>query len=242
MPEFRQSSYEGLPEFASEGLHASAFALFRQYVSPEAKVLDLGSGAGAWVQRLHDASYAVIASDIEPTTGKFKFPYRQIDLNQNFADAFGNAEFDAVSVVEVIEHLENPRHTIRQVKHLLKDGGIVLLTTPNASGLYSRIRFFFTGEMSMFTDSAYVRSGHITPLTAWQLEKIFTESDMQVLERRFHDAPFVPPRSSGDLAKIVAWLAVRIFMCGTVGGQNILYVLRNGPKGAAHIARASSKP
>jgi len=63
--------------------------------------------------------------------------------------------------------------------------------------------------MAMFTDSAYADNGHITPLTTWQLEKIFSENDLKVLERRFHDAPFFSQRSSGDFAKIVAWLAFR---------------------------------
>ncbi len=223
----RQSSYEGLPEMASGGLHAKAFMLLRKYISPGVKVLDLGSGAGAWANRLHDASYAVTACDLEAQKERFEFPYHQADLNQDFGARFRNDEFDAVCLIEVIEHLENPRHIFRQIKPLLKKGGIVLLTTPNASGLYSRLRFFFTGEMAMFMDSAYVGSGHITPMTAWQLEKVFSENNMKVLERRFHDAPFLPPRSSGDFAKIVAWLVFRVFMFGTVGGQNILYILKN---------------
>jgi SAM-dependent methyltransferase len=124
-----------------------------------------------------------------------------------------------VCIVEVIEHLENPRQTFRQIKHLLKKGGFVLLTTPNASGVYSRLRFFFTGQMAMFTDLSYADNGHITPITAWQLEKVFSENDLKVLHRRFHDAPFFSPRSSADFAKIAVWLAFRVFMFGTVGGR-----------------------
>jgi 2-polyprenyl-3-methyl-5-hydroxy-6-metoxy-1,4-benzoquinol methylase len=218
----------GLPEKAAKGLHAAAFELFRKHVRPGAKVLDLGSGAGAWAKRLFDASYSVTACDLEAPTEATEFPYRAVDLNQNFGEMFGNEQFDAVSIVEVIEHLENPRHIFRQIKSLLKRGGVVLLTTPNASGLYSRLRFFFTGQMAMFTDAAYaIGHGHITPLTAWQLEKIFSENGMKALERRFHDAPFFPPRSSGDIAKVIAWLAFRPFMFGTVGGQIILYAVKN---------------
>jgi 2-polyprenyl-3-methyl-5-hydroxy-6-metoxy-1,4-benzoquinol methylase len=224
----RQSSgYKGLPEMTAGGLHVTAFELFCKYVSPGAKVLDLGSGAGAWAKRLYDASYSVTACDVEPRTDRLEFPCHVVDLNQNFGTTLGNAEFDAVSIVEVIEHLENPRHIFRQIKSLLKKGGVVLLTTPNASGLYSRLRFFFTGQMAMFNDDCYRGSGHITPMTAWQLEKIFDENNMKVLERRFHDGPFFPPRSSGDLAKIVAWLLFRALMFGTVGGQIILYIVKD---------------
>jgi len=221
-----QSRYKDLPEFTSEGLHARAFELFRRHVPAGARVLDLGSGSGAWAQRLHDASYAVAACDAEPPEGQFPFSYLRVDLDGDFGEKFARSEFDAVSVIEVIEHLENPRHLFRQIGSLLRKGGVILLTTPNASGLYSRLRFFFTGEMSMFTDEAYAASGHITPLTAWQLEKIFAENGVQVLERRFHDAPFLPPRVLGDLAKIAAWAVFRMFMFGTVGGQNVIYILR----------------
>jgi SAM-dependent methyltransferase len=155
-------------------------------------------------------------------------------LESGFAEEFGNEQFDAISIIEVIEHLENPRHVFRQIKRLLKPGGIVVLTTPNASGLYSRLRFFFTGQMAMFTDASYaIGSGHITPLTVWQLEKVFSENEFRVSERRFHDAPFFPPTSLADLAKIVAWSVFRVFMLGTVGGQNVMYIVESegSPRG-----------
>jgi SAM-dependent methyltransferase len=178
--------------------------------------------------RLHNGSYKVTACDVEPPLDPaLPFPYIKEDLNANFSDNFPGGEYDAVSFIEVIEHLENPRHSFRQIKALLKDGGLVLVSTPNASGLYSRVRFFFTGQMAMFTDAAYsVGPGHITPLTAWQLEKVFMENGFTVVERAFHDARFFPPRSLGDVAKVIAWTVFRPCMFGTVGGQNILYVLK----------------
>jgi hypothetical protein len=43
----------------------------------------------------------------------------------------------------------------------------------------------------------------------------------------------MPPRSAGDVAKIGAWLLLRVFMSGTVGGQHILYVVKNGAEGVS---------
>src|SRR4029453_10134027 len=89
-------------ENASAGLHADAFALVRKYVSSGAKVLDLGSGPGAWVRRLHDASYAVTACGFTAPKERFGFPYYQLDSNQNFATGFESEAFDVVCIVEVI--------------------------------------------------------------------------------------------------------------------------------------------
>jgi hypothetical protein len=83
----------------------------------------------------------------------------------------------------------------------------------------------------MFTDKDYGVGGHITPMTVWQLEKVFSENGFTVLERGFQDAPFPPPaKSFGDVAKIICWLVFRPDMFGTVGGQNILYVLKKDDK------------
>lgn len=221
----RQTTYHGLIEYAAAGLHLRALGLFQKYVTSGSKVLDLGSGGGAWAKRLSDVPYAITACDLQ-SRRDFEFPFHKVDLNRDFSEKFETNEFDAVSMVEVIEHLENPRHTLRQIKSLLKDKGIVFISTPNASGLYSRLRFFFTGEMAMFTDNAYYDMGHITPLTSWHLDKLIKESELEILERRFYDSPFLPPRSLGDVAKVAAWFLFRPFMFGTVGGQCVLYVLR----------------
>ena len=223
----RTTTYDGIVESASAGLHEKAFGHFRQFVSPGAKVLDLGSGMGAWAKRLHDGNYNVTACDLDADRPPFDFPYMAVNLNQDFGGRFAEGGYDAVTIIEVIEHLENPRHVFRQIKQILRQNGIVLLTTPNASGVYSRLRFFFTGEMAMFSNDAYVVNGHITPLTAWHLDKVIREQGFTVLRRGFHDAPFLPPRSSADLAKIIAWTCFRPLMFGAVGGQNLLFVLKN---------------
>lgn len=45
--------------------------------------------------------------------------------------------FEAVSMVEVLKHLENPRHTLHQIKSLLKNRGITFYLYADASYLYS---------------------------------------------------------------------------------------------------------
>ena len=53
--------------------------------------------------------------------------------------------FDLVVSVEGIEHLENPHLFLREVNRVLKDGGWLVLTTPNIVSLRSRVRFLGSG-------------------------------------------------------------------------------------------------
>ena len=49
---------------------------------------------------------------------------------------YGNSEFDVVLFCEIIEHLtQDPMHPLREIKRILKPGGILILTTPNISRL-----------------------------------------------------------------------------------------------------------
>ena len=211
-----RSYYHDRIEMTVPGLHKTVFTSFRRHVPVGANVLDLGSGAGAWCMRLVNGGYRVVATGLHERLAPF--PFRRIDLNGCFSSEF-DSRFDAVTCLEVIEHVENPRHLVREAHKLLRPGGVLVLSTPNASGLYSRVRFFFTGQHAQFTDEQYVGSGHISPVTHWQLSQIMAESHFCLREVTYYDSRFLPPRRIQDVAKLFAWIACRPFMRGPVGGQ-----------------------
>ena len=97
---------------------------------------------------------------------RLRVSFCKVDLHKDFSEKCKKRVFDTVYMVEVIKHLENPRHTLRQIKSLLKDGGITFCFHADASCLYSRRRFFFAYEMAMFTGSTYYDMGHIMSLTS----------------------------------------------------------------------------
>lgn len=97
--------------------------------------IDVGCGDGYWSEKLKSAGYRTTSIDMNRTYPNvdWETPYKDtvfIDLNKKLP--FQDASFDLVWCSEVIEHLENPRETAKEIKRILKPGGKYILTTPNS--------------------------------------------------------------------------------------------------------------
>src|SRR5690242_5641334 len=139
-----------LAERTSPGLHSVVFATLIRVRPPPARALDLGAGSGAWANRLLGAGYDVTALE-RPDGGFFgSAPLVLGDLNEDFASQLGSRAFDLLTCIEVIEHLENPRHLLPGARRLLAPNGPLLITTSNIESTAGRLRFLWTGELRHF--------------------------------------------------------------------------------------------
>ncbi len=89
--------------------------------------------------------FEVVATDYGPPPPMPKGIKRVggVDLNEFLP--FQSGSFDAVNLVEVIEHIEHQAQLIREIRRVLKPGGRLLISTPNVLNVFSRVRFLFTG-------------------------------------------------------------------------------------------------
>ena len=94
------------------------------------------------------------------------------DLNDTIPKSLTPA--DTIVSLEVIEHLENPRHFVRQMFQLLKPQGSLLLSTPNNESFRSLISYWRRGHFVEFTGKSY--PAHITALNRMDLKRITTEA------------------------------------------------------------------
>lgn len=119
-------------------------------------VLDLSSGGGDTSRMLAKLGFVVTATDYGPPP-----PMQGVDrvagVDLNSFLPFRSATFDAVNLVEVIEHIENQPQLIREIARVLKASGVVLISTPNILNVMSRVRFLFTGFLR-----GRVRPAHYT--------------------------------------------------------------------------------
>ncbi len=164
---------------AESNLHKECISMIDGLNIPRGRVLDLGAGEGAFSARLIERGFDVTAVELMPSRFQLSIPCHHLDLNKDIHCAF-TEKFDLIVAIEIIEHLENPRHFIKQCLSLLHGSGYLLVTSPNVESWMSRIRYLRDGRLFWFSEPDYTNMGHITPIFSWQIEQICREQKATV--------------------------------------------------------------
>jgi SAM-dependent methyltransferase len=122
---------------------AERVELFRRHVGgPGNRVLDLGCRDGALTQA-YAAGNEIVGVDADrealAAAAKLGIETRWADLDEPLP--FEDASFDVVVAGELLEHLRDPRRLIEEARRVLRPGGSLVASVPNAYRLKNRLRF-----------------------------------------------------------------------------------------------------
>lgn len=102
--------------------------------TPGARALELGCADGQFLRRLRDTGWKVDGVElIEAPAQKAREQYGlPVHTGTLESAKFADGTFDAAFAWMVIEHLHDPAGTLREVRRVLKPGGLLALSVPNA--------------------------------------------------------------------------------------------------------------
>jgi len=110
------------------------------------KILDVGCNDGLLGQLLLDDGHEVFGVDVSETALDLArergLKVERVNLETDKLP-FENKSLDVVTACEVIAHIYDTGHLFREVRRVLKKGGLFIITTPNAVSLGRRITYLF---------------------------------------------------------------------------------------------------
>ena len=108
-------------------------------------LLDVSCKEGDVLRAIAPLGFTLRGTNYEPTGPSLNGTPIDYGVDLLQCLPYGDASFDVILLVEVIEHLENHRIALSELARILKPGGVLILTTPNIMRLNSRFHFFFSG-------------------------------------------------------------------------------------------------
>lgn len=189
----------GKQEDGSSAASVKAMALRALALQPPLvadRVADIGGGRGDFLKELAGRFERVTLLDAYPAAPEGNIETLACDLNATWP--LLDAQLDYAIALEVIEHLENPRHFFRELYRVLRPGASAFVSTPNNTNFFARLLFLFRGEHRYFQDQAY--PAHITMLLKKDLQRLAAE------------AGFLPPQFMYNHHDVVPLTRKNIFL------------------------------
>ncbi len=154
---------------------------------PGGRLLEVGCGAGEMLRQMADLGWEVAGLDPDPKACTVARE-RALEIKCGSLEEarYPSDYFDAVIMNHVLEHIGNPHEILKECFRVLRPGGRIVITTPNAASLGHRVfgtawrgieaprhLFIFTpGSLHMLLDSIGFESiSQRTIVSAYVLEQ-----------------------------------------------------------------------
>jgi len=135
---------------------------------PTGTFLDVGSSFGGFLRAAQKKGYKVQGVEISSYASLFAKDSGIPTVNCSLLETkFAPDSFDVITLIEVIEHLENPKLVFQELTRILKPGGLLLLQTANFEGWQAKdagpsYHYYMPGHLFYYSNSVLKKI--LTPL------------------------------------------------------------------------------
>jgi len=119
-------------------LDASAWVMQLDAPTEPARLLDVGCGSGAFLERMSGLGWTVEGTETDPSAGAVAARSATVHIGELLELELPANSYAAVTLSHVIEHVDDPLAVLKQCRSLLRPGGRLIVVTPNADSWLRR--------------------------------------------------------------------------------------------------------
>lgn len=153
------------------------------------RILDIGGGNGAtsaMIKARLGAEHVVVLDNVETDMAEGVDAFLQGDLDdpelwERLAAEHGG--FDTILCLDVLEHLVDPWTVVKRCSELLHEGGLLVVSLPNARNYKLTFPLFFLGRFEL-RDSGVLDRTHLRWFVKRSAQKLVTVGGLKLISCR----------------------------------------------------------
>jgi len=177
--------------------------ILKKYLSlRDGKVLDIGCGGGLFLSLLKAEGAQVTGIELSDSRAQYAATKHNLEIHKrpiesNFWQKSYANHFDAVTMWDVIEHVNYPFQALQSAANVLQKGGLLIIDTPCRESFYHQIGEITYrlsgGRFPTFLNAMYSSHlfGHKQIFSTAEMKDIFTSCGLEIVElQKFHELSF----------------------------------------------------
>jgi len=152
--------------------------LLNAYSAPGKNLLDLGCGAGFFLKAAEEKGWKVEGVEISRSAAHYARDIVRVTVHNGYLEnlKLPSENYDAVTLLDILEHLPDPMGTLKEIHRILKREGVLILNTPDYNSLS---RFFLGKDWAVLSPAE-----HLYNFTQKTLSTMLSRADFKTIVMR----------------------------------------------------------
>jgi len=154
-------------------------------VAPGSRVLDIGAADGSVARALVQRGCTVCAVELDPASAREAEEHCEqvvtADVEElDIQETFSGLDFDAVLLLDVLEHLRDPLAVLRNVTGVMGEAGRVIVSIPNVA--HAAVTLALLGGRFRYTELGLLDRTHLRFFDKPAVDQLLADADLVVQE------------------------------------------------------------
>lgn len=172
--------FEGLAKHNRDQNYLDDLRIIEE-LKPQGNFLDIGTNMGFFLRHTRGKRWDVVGLEPSPSLSDLARKYFGLNVKTAYLKEAGFEDnfFDIVTMIDVFEHIAEPKEMLSEIKRIIKRNGILFIKVPN--GNYSLLKFWMAKAAGRLTNYDIFDSyEHLTHYTHKTLEEMLKSQGFKV--------------------------------------------------------------